>query len=168
MQKINSIFLDLLELRKNSAISFDDAGENEAYSAKIYWEYLNNLSDAINDQLKAFKFTTRLVIKDNIVQIEVYLPDCSPPEYTPYAVFQFGHEIDIPHNIKDHYNKSGCFYYNETFQQSHVIDAEQIHAVFDNLKKHLEYGDGNYETESKLPILQEANSYWKQIISKQR
>lgn len=168
MQKINSIFLDLLDLRKNSAISFDDAGENEAYSAKVYWEYLNNLSDAIEAQLSAFKFGVRLVIKDNIVQIEIFLPNCNPPEYTPYAVFQFGHESDIPQNIKDHYKKSGCFYYNETFQQSHVIDAEQIHAVFDNLKKYLEHCAGNYDTETKWPMLQEATSYWKHIISKRR
>ena len=163
MQKINTIFSDLLDLRKNSAISFNDAGENETYSAKIYWEYLNRLKEAIQNQLKAFKFFVNLVIKDNIIQIEIFLPDCNSPEHTPYAVFQFGHESDIPKNIKEFYKKEGPFYFNETFQQSHVIDAEQIHAVFDNLTKYLAINAGNIP-QQYMPISESANYYWNIIL----
>lgn len=158
MQKINTIFSNLIDLRNNSAISFNDAGENEAYSAKVYWEYLNRLNEAIQAHLKAFNFFNQIVIKDNLIQIEIYLPDCRPPEHTPYATFQFGHSVDIPKNIKEFYHMSGLWYYNESFQQHHVIDAEQIHAVFDNLKKCL-----NGDTMIRLPI-NEAISYWKNII----
>lgn len=137
MQKINSIFLDLLNCRSHSAISFNDAGENEAYSAKVYWEYLNQLAEAIQNQLKAFKFTNRIVIKDNIVQIEIYLPDCAPPEHTPYATFQFGYTNDIPKTAQEHFEKIGDFSWREAFQNFKIIDVEQIHALFDNLKKDL-------------------------------
>ena len=165
MQKINAIFSDLLDLRKNSAISFNDAGENETYSAKIYWEYLNRLKEAIQNQLNAFNFFVRLVIKDNIVQIEIFLPDCNPPEHTPYAVFQFGHESDVPQNIKEFYKKEGQFYFNETFQQAHTIDAEQIHAVFDNLTKYLAINAGNIP-QQYMPISESANYYWRKLLIK--
>lgn len=164
MQKIKAIFSDIIDLRNNSAISFDDAGENEAYSAKVYWEYLNRLNEAIQDHLKAFKFFNQITIKDNLIQIEIYLPNCKPPEHTPYATFQFGHSVDIPKNVKDFYHMSGnlndIWYFNETFQQHHVIDAEQIHALFDNLKKCL---DG--DTMIRLPIKEsQAVSCWRNIL----
>ena len=157
MQKINSIFLDLLNCRKSSAIPFNEAGENEAYSAKVYWEYLNRLDEAIKKQIESFGFSNRIVIKDNIVQIEIYLPESAPPEHTPYAVFQFGYTNDMPQTAQQFYHKDGEFSWNETFQNFNIIDVEQIHALFDNLKKDLKICNNPLN-------LMEAADYWSSII----
>ena len=50
MDKINFIFRQLLDYRRNTAIDFADAdSQAKTYSGQIYWEYLNRLKEAIND-----------------------------------------------------------------------------------------------------------------------
>lgn len=157
MQKINSIFINLLNCRKNSAVQFNDSGENEAYSAKIYWKLLQDLDEAIHNQIKAWNFGNRTVIKDNIVQLEIYLPDCEAPASTPFAVFQVGHWNDMPKSAADAYTRVGEFCYNKTFQKTKVVDAEQIHYVFDNLEKQIKICNNPF-------CLMEAVESWKQNV----
>lgn len=162
MDKVNAAFIDLLYARKNSAIEFSLAGQNETYSAKIYWEHLNRLKEAIDNQLSSFNFWVNIVVKDkNVIQIEVFAPEQKPPEYTPYATFQFGWTADLETETRKSFNSTpGGFSYMEHFQDYHILDAEQIHAVFDNLIKDMKslYNPLNLQ-ESIVP-------YWNSILSK--
>lgn len=147
MFKIIDILLKLLDCRKNSAISFDDANENESYSAQIYWEYLNQLKESIEKFLESFEFRVRLVIKDNIIQIEMFKGDEDAPKYTPFATYMFGYKNDMPRNLN--FREWVCSKYfacKETWQSNQSsADLEQIHGLFDNLTKAISEYDTPYE-----------------------
>ena len=133
LTEINQILDSILQKRDTSAVSFDDAGENQTYSSSVYWEYLNRLNDAIKDHLVPFKFNPRMVIKDNIVQIEIYREGEEFPKYTPFATFAFGHISDVPKNLNVGWKVFGNFLCRQSFQKS-AIDVEQIHHLFNNLE----------------------------------
>lgn len=134
MTEINQILDSLLQKRDTSAVSFDDAGENQTYSSSVYWEYLNRLNDAIKEHLDPFYFHPRMVIKDNIVQIEIYRFDDWFPKATPFATFDFGHISDVPKNLNIGWKIFGNFICRQSFQSS-VVDVEQVHFLFNNLER---------------------------------
>lgn len=132
MEKIASALTSLLLQRNSSAIPFGEFDNPNSYSSQVYYEYLNQLSEAIADQLEAFNFHPRIVVKDNIVQIEVYNKDADAPKDTPFATFCFGHVSDMPKNLVDGWVVYSNFKCKEAFQQS-SIDVEQVHHLFNNL-----------------------------------
>lgn len=133
MEKIASALTTLLLQRNSSAIPFGEFDNPNSYSSQVYYEYLIQLSEAIVDQLEAFEFHPRIVIKDNIVQIEVYNKDANAPKDTPFATFCFGHVSDMPKNLVDGWATYGNFKCKEAFQKSASIDVEQVHHLFNNL-----------------------------------
>lgn len=133
MEKIASALTTLLLQRNSSAIPFGEFDNPNSYSSQVYYEYLIQLSEAIVDQLEAFEFHPRIVVKDNIVQIEVYKKDANAPKDTPFATFCFGHVSDMPKNLVDGWATYGNFKCKEAFQKSASIDVEQVHHLFNSL-----------------------------------
>lgn len=156
MEKIASALTTLLLQRNSSAISFGEFDNPDSYSSQVYYEYLIQLHEAIVDQLKAFEFHPRTVVKDNIVQIEVYNKDANPPKDTPFATFCFGHVSDTPKNLVDGWTVYGNFKCKEAFQKSVSIDVEQVHHLFNNLFEIFEkFGDPNTKIHHSIKDLQQ-------------
>lgn len=156
MEKIASVLTTLLLQRNSSAIPFGEFDNPNSYSSQVYYEYLIQLSEAIVDQLEAFEFHPRIVIKDNIVQIEVYNKDANAPKDTPFATFCFGHVSDMPKNLVDGWEMYGNFKCKEAFQKSASIDVEQVHHLFNSLFEIFEkLGDPNTKIHHSIKDLKQ-------------
>ena len=112
MDKINFIFRQLLDYRRNTAIDFADAdSQAKTYSGQIYWEYLNRLKEAINDYLSSFDFTCQIVIKESVVSIEIFSPSVGD---VPYMTFSFGATSEINKSTCSNFTLLGFYSYNRT------------------------------------------------------
>lgn len=139
MDKINFIFRQLLDYRRNTAIDFADAdSQAKTYSGQIYWEYLNRLKEAINDYLSSFDFTCQIVIKESVVSIEIFSPSVGD---VPYMTFSFGATLEINKSTCSNFTLLGFYSYNRTKLDIPLNHIVQPIAVIDNLEKQLQIFD---------------------------
>ena len=139
MDKINFIFRQLLDYRRNTAIDFADAdSQAKTYSGQIYWEYLKRLKEAINDYLSSFDFTCQIVIKESVVSIEIFSPSVGD---VPYMTFSFGATSEINKSTCSNFTLLGFYSYNRTKLDIPLNHIVQPIAVIDNLEKQLQIFD---------------------------
>lgn len=140
MDKIKFIFRQLIDSRRNTAITFDMADEDSpSYTGQIYWEYLNQLKEACDDYLKGYDFQTRIIINNSLVVIEFYQGVNSKTEGSvPWMTFKLGVTSELNKSEKDYFKELGFYSYFVSKIKLDVPNMVHVIAIKDNLIKQLE------------------------------
>lgn len=135
MDKINFIFRQLLDSRTNVGISFDEAGNQALHSGQVYWEYLNQLKEAIENYLKPYNFSCRIIIIDKFIQIEIY---SGPIEGIPFLTLKFGVTSEFNNSTKEQFINCGFYSYLKTILN--LVLPNMVHpiCVIENLEKQIQ------------------------------
>ena len=159
MDKINFIFRQLLDSRTNVGISFDEAGNQALHSGQVYWEYLNQLKEEIDNYLKLYNFSCRIIIIDKFIQIEIYSGHI---EGIPSLTLKFGVTSEFNTATREQFINCGFYSYLKTMLTPLVL-PNMVHpiCVIENLEKQIQL----YQVNSKL-CESKSQNIWRQKILK--